>query len=204
MKTPVNLIRRFLSVFAVMTATVSVTAAVSVTTAVSAMPETAIAETLSLNSAINKAGRQRMLSQRMAKAYYQIGLNTRRDEATKALEQSVQLFDAQLDELSEFSPTRGISEGLATVKAKWTPFKAIVTRPYNREGAVQLVELNEELLKATHRVVVQLQEYYGRATGRLVNIAGRERMLSQRLAKFYMLRQAGFHQTEIVEGMDQV
>ncbi len=35
---------------------------------------TAFAETLTTHSAINKAGRQRMLSQRMAKAYCQTGL----------------------------------------------------------------------------------------------------------------------------------
>ena len=33
----------------------------------------AMAQIADLNSAINKAGRQRMLSQRMAKAYFQIG-----------------------------------------------------------------------------------------------------------------------------------
>ena len=33
----------------------------------------ALAQITDLNSAINKAGRQRMLSQRMAKAYFQIG-----------------------------------------------------------------------------------------------------------------------------------
>jgi len=34
----------------------------------------ALAQISDINSAINKAGRQRMLSQRMAKAYFQIGL----------------------------------------------------------------------------------------------------------------------------------
>jgi len=188
----------FLLMVSVMAVAVSVAAAVSVT------PNYANAETLSLNSAINKAGRQRMLSQRMAKAYYQIGLNTRPEEATKTLEQSVRLFDAQLSELTEFSPNHAISEGLTKVKAKWAPFKAIVTRPYSREGAAQLVELNEDLLRVAHKVALQLQEYSGRPTGRLVNIAGRERMLSQRLAKFYMLRQAGFEQADLLENMDQV
>jgi len=172
--------------------------------AVSIAPEYANAETISLNSAINKAGRQRMLSQRMAKAYYQIGLNTRRDEATKVLEQSVQLFEAQLAELTGFTPNRTMADGITVVKAKWAPFKAIVTRPYNRDGAARLVELNEDLLQAAHKVVVQLQEYSGKPSARLVNIAGRQRMLSQRLAKFYMLRQAGFEQAEILKNMDQV
>ena len=46
-----------------------------------------------INVAINKAGRQRMLSQRMAKAYFQIGQQIDVDRSRKVLDQSVALFD---------------------------------------------------------------------------------------------------------------
>jgi len=185
----------FMSVFVLLVAAII---------AVSLICENASAEPMTLNNAINKAGRQRMLSQRIAKAYCQIGLNTRRDEAAKELEQSVRLFDAQFAELNEFAPNPKISDALATVKMKWAPFKAMVTKPYSRENVVRLVDLNEELLQAAHNVVLRLQEHSGRPMGRLVNIAGRQRMLSQRLAKFYMLRQAGVQQTEIADNLEQV
>ena len=59
----------------------------------------AFAQINDVNSAINKAGRQRMLSQRMAKVYFQIGQQVEVDRSKKALEVSVALFDRQLVEL---------------------------------------------------------------------------------------------------------
>ena len=52
-----------------------------------------------INAAINKAGRQRMLSQRMAKAYFQIGQKIDVDRSKKVLDSSVAAFDRQLIEL---------------------------------------------------------------------------------------------------------
>jgi len=52
----------------------------------------ALAQITDLNSAINKAGRQRMLSQRMAKAYFQIGQQVEVDRSKKILDASVSLF----------------------------------------------------------------------------------------------------------------
>ena len=56
----------------------------------------AMAQIADLNSAINKAGRQRMLSQRMAKAYFQIGQQVEVDRSKKILDSSVALFDLSL------------------------------------------------------------------------------------------------------------
>ena len=46
-----------------------------------------------LNEAINKAGRQRMLSQRTAKAYLALLLEVEPDKARQVMDQSMSLFD---------------------------------------------------------------------------------------------------------------
>ena len=51
---------------------------------------------------------------------------------------------------------------------------------------------SEVLLKASHNVVLLLQKLSGSESGRLVNIAGRQRMLSQRLSSLYILKSWGF------------
>jgi len=88
---------------------------------------TASAETLTINEAINKAGRQRMLSQRMAKAYCEAGLGVEAERSKKILEQSVALFDKQLLELRTFAPTPEIKDAYAKLEQTWTPYRQLLS-----------------------------------------------------------------------------
>ncbi|MDE2440420.1 MAG: type IV pili methyl-accepting chemotaxis transducer N-terminal domain-containing protein, partial [Betaproteobacteria bacterium] len=64
--------------------------------------ECAQAQISDINAAINKAGRQRMLSQRMAKAYFQVGQEVDVERSKKLLDSSVAAFDRQLVELKNY------------------------------------------------------------------------------------------------------
>lgn len=154
--------------------------------------ETAVAETLTINSAINKAGRQRMLSQRMAKAYCQIGLNVEMERSKRILEQSVALFDKQLVELKVFAPTPEIQDTYGKLEKAWLEYKTIlIGSDPNLEGGKKIAVLNEEVLNLAHEGTVLLEKYSGTTAGKLINISGRQRMLSQRMAKFYQFRTWG-------------
>lgn len=59
---------------------------------------------LSPAAAINKAGRQRMLTQRMIKAYCQAGLGVMPQQSREQIRNAVKLFDAQLRELDSAAP----------------------------------------------------------------------------------------------------
>ena len=174
--------------------------------AVSAFPGQALSAKVltskeELASAINKAGRQRMLSQRMLKAYCQVILRVRDDDAKLQLSKAVNLFDQQLNWLKSKSPTPGIKDQLAKVEKTWARYKAIVTGPVNREGAEKLIPLSDQLLAESHQVVLQFQEIAGGTSARLVNISGRQRMLSQRVAKYFMLGQLGFNDASLTNEM---
>lgn len=144
------------------------------------------AQITDINSAINKAGRERMLSQRMAKAYFQLGLGVDVDRSKRVLDSSISLFDRQLVELKNYAPTPEIKDTYMKLEAAWLSYKdALVGAPPNPEGGKKVLALSEQVLALAHQGTVQLEKHSGTTAGRLVNIAGRQRMLSQRMAKFY-------------------
>lgn len=146
----------------------------------------AVAQITDLNSAINKAGRQRMLSQRMAKAYFQIGQQVEVDRSKKVLDASVALFDRQLVELKNFAPTPEIKDNYVKLEKSWLEYKDIlVGAPPSQDNGRKVLDLSDQVLALAHQGAVELEKQSASSAGRLVNVSGRQRMLSQRMAKFY-------------------
>lgn len=144
------------------------------------------AQVQNLNDAINKAGRQRMLSQRLAKAYLQIGMGVDLDQSRKILDASAALFDRQLIELKNFKTTDEIKDGILKSEKTWLVYKDLLLgKAANPSDAKQVLQMSDSLLTMADQVTQQLEKQANSAAGKLVNIAGRQRMLSQRMAKMY-------------------
>jgi hypothetical protein len=139
-----------------------------------------------INDAINKSGRQRMLSQRMAKAYLQIGQDIDAEHSRKILTDSIALFERQLVDLKAFAPTPENKAELHEIDAVWARYKEALTGASpNPPDAHKVLVLNEDVLKLAHAATLELEKTSGTAIAKYVNMAGRQRMLSQRMAKFY-------------------
>ncbi len=139
-------------------------------------------------TAVNLSGRQRMLSQRMVKAYLMLGQGIATDDARTILQKSIEQFEFQLATLKTFQPNPKVQSELANLNSEWTKFKPLIIATPSKAGAIVLYDANEELQKAAHNVTLAYEDVSLAPLDHLVNLAGRQRMLSQRTAKFYLYR----------------
>ena len=150
-------------------------------------PVGARAQVADLNDAINKAGRQRMLSQRASKAYLALVQNVESRNAQQVLDKSIALFERQLGELKAFAPSPAIRATYESLDGTWAAFKNELTDAApGRDQAARVVKLDAAVLALANQGTAQYEAASGKPVGKLVNIAGRQRMLSQRMAKFYL------------------
>ncbi len=153
--------------------------------------------------AINMAGRQRMLSQRMAKSWLMLERGVLSRRARLILRQSMSLFDTQLNELATRSSGAEICTAHAGLREVWQPYRALLDSEPSRKGALDLFSINEEVLAAAQRLTLSFEKADGTAKGRLVNLAGRERMLSQSMVKFFMFRRMGIRVSKCRAGLEE-
>jgi hypothetical protein len=145
------------------------------------------AQVVDLNDAINKAGRQRMLSQRMGKAWLALVHQTSSANAQLVLDRSMALFDRQHVELKAYAPTPEIRDTYLKLEEAWSEYKTtLVGTVPNKSGAAAVLQADAKVLALAHQGTVQYETVLNRPVGKLVNVAGRQRMLSQRMAKFYL------------------
>ncbi|GAB2895578.1 hypothetical protein GCM10027180_26850 [Microbulbifer echini] len=138
-----------------------------------------------MGEAINIAGRQRMLSQRITQAYILNGMQPEAPRHKRVLTRSVQEFESNNKKLSAFHQAKKIRHQLKKAQAEWRPFREISLQPASKENATKLFERSNTLLLEAHTYVIQLQQLAKHSSAELINIAGRQRMLSQRIAKNY-------------------
>lgn len=157
-----------------------------------ALPAVSVAK-LDTASAVNLSGRQRMLSQRMVKAYLMLGQGIAPEQANAVLRDSILQFESQLAALKPFQPTPQAKAAYGNVEAEWTKFRPLVTAPPSKAGAGDLYDANEALQKAAHSLTVAYENVSNAPLDHFVGIVGRQRMLSQRMAKFYLYRTWGLY-----------
>ncbi len=155
---------------------------------------------------VNLSGKQRMLVQRMTKLSLLISSNINKEVNREKLIKYSKLYDKTLKAFKEGDKDLGcipsknndLQKQIDLVEAKWKPFyKNIQTiidgKDKDKKALSYLVSKNEELLKVSDDLVKRFEKlnnsenYLEKARLYIVNIAGRQRMLSQKMTKEKLL-----------------
>lgn len=144
-------------------------------------------------SALNLMGHQRMLSQRMVKAYLMLGQGVAADDARTILQGSINEFESDLATLKTFQPTPAVQSALAKLEDAWANCRALLVAVPSKAGAIELYDANEAMLDAAHSAALAYEGVTLAPRDHLVNIMGHQHMLSQRMAKFYFYRAWGVY-----------
>jgi hypothetical protein len=136
---------------------------------------------------VNRAAEQRMLSQRVAKAYAQLGLNVQPMAAKQEFDAAVARFEDNLKALELAASTDVQKQSLERLRKAWLPLRQAARGQPRRENAIWVAHQADEVLAAAEVHVRNAQSMQTGFAGRLVAQAGRQRMLSQRIAKAYLL-----------------
>ncbi|MDM8349986.1 type IV pili methyl-accepting chemotaxis transducer N-terminal domain-containing protein [Pseudomonas sp. sp1636] len=136
--------------------------------------------------AVNLSGMQRMLSQRIAKNYLMIGAEVRPEQARQQLDESLARFESNLLALDDYASSPPIEQQLQRVALRWQEYRNLIMQHPEPDSAMQVLSLSDQLLAESEALVTQIERSSGARTAQLVNRSGRQRMLSQRIAKLYL------------------
>ena len=133
--------------------------------------------------AVNRAGQLRMLSQRVVKCYAQVLVGLASEEALQILADCVMRVESNLGILRKAISTKGYGELVDRVAASWHEAMTICAEPPSH-GLLALLNTRADVMLKDAESLTEFLESSGLvASLRVLNVAGRQRMLSQRIAK---------------------
>ena len=139
-------------------------------------------------NAVDIAGKQRMFTQRMLKDYAMIGMGNTYGKPKEDLIKISSEFQDHMESLASYTKSDEVKKSLEKVKALWAPLKQTLSEAPSKEKVEKLQQDLDALLKASDDTTKLFAKESGKATGEIINKAGRQRMLSQRMASLYMLK----------------
>lgn len=151
---------------------------------------------VSHNQLVNIAGKQRMLSQKIAKVYLLNAYGANMSSLKSELSISKIIFERNLETLTKNTNklfSKEVRGAVYREKNKWSAFKALIDQPASEFQAQRVLEMSDELLKICHDLVLKIKSENLANTSfktdttllNTIDKSGKQRMLSQRLCLYF-------------------
>jgi len=150
---------------------------------------------------IDIAGKQRMLSQRIAKDYLYVGKKIAISKADKQLKASLTEFLKIHNELNSLISDSEIKNLLDFVSLSLDDLKSTSNEDFTLDNAQLILDLSESMLEGNQYIVDSLKRIHKIKESDILEKAAKQRMLSQRIAKYYIAYQSGIKDENTVNSM---
>jgi len=150
---------------------------------------------------IDVAGKQRMLSQRIAKDYLYMGKKVAVSKATKQMKAAMDELVSSHKVLVDSINDPEVKNLLSFVELSIEDFKTTANESFSLDNAQLIIDLSESMLEGSQYVVNSLKEKVKVKESAIVGKSGKQRMLAQRIAKYYIAYQAGIKDKNTIDQM---
>lgn len=157
----------------------------------------------SLAEDIASAGRLRMQSQRLAKLYQQALLGLHAPVALRQIAAARTDVDAEFRRLAKYARQSGMQRQLMRSEAAWAELRAALGSTLERGNGERVNMLADELMLHAGKLAMQIEINGEASVGRLLDLSSRLNMLSQRLARLYLLAHGGDRSQGVLTDLQQ-
>jgi hypothetical protein len=156
------------------------------------------AQSMTLSTAINKAGKQRALINRMAKDYMAMGSGVRATEAEQDLDDCSSLFNENLRDLMTYAKQKEVKDLINNVNDQWQSFRSKIISAPDVEVSSNIINEANNLTLSCNNVVEKLISLNTSGKNmRLVNTCSRQRQNLQKIGMLYLAKAWGSENTNI-------
>jgi DNA-binding FrmR family transcriptional regulator len=146
---------------------------------------------IALATAINRTARFRALAQRSTKAYAQLVLDVMPEASRKTIDTVQRLIQSGFSDLAAGSYNNEITQQIAATRTEANKLMSLISAAPKLDQLTTISAQADKMTAQANKTTELLDALSKSANAKIVDVAGRQRMLSQRMAKNYFLTAAG-------------